>query len=296
MSNHQSELPGEILDTLKRLGTSLTNHAHWLKILHRSLICGEQAPANDLKKDAHHHCAFGRWYYSEPDSNLRSLPQYEQVGELHQQVHDEARNLLNLRQAGQEITTGDYEAFMAVAHEFRSAVQNLQFDMFSQVCAVDHLTGVWNRYALSHKLSQEFQRVQRTSLPCSIAMLDFDHFKRINDSHGHLVGDQVLKSVVEYFLSQLRQYDNIFRYGGEEFVLMFPATDLKDAESLLQRISDGLKSNPVNLENGKQITVTVSIGLAVMDGSSSERETLEAADCALLSAKLSGRDCIQLCT
>ena len=110
------------------------------------------------------------------------------------------------------------------------------------------------------------------------------------------MGDQVLKSVVEYFLSQLRQYDNIFRYGGEEFVLMFPATDLKDAESLLQRISDGLKSNPVNLENGKQITVTVSIGLAVMDGSSSERETLEAADCALLSAKLSGRDCIQLCT
>ena len=295
MSSHHSELPGGVLESLKRLGTSLTYHANWLKGLHRSLICGEQAPADDLKKDAHHLCAFGRWYYSEPDLKLRSLPQYEQVGELHQRVHDEARNLLNLKQDGQEIATGNYEVFMTVAHEFRTAVQSLQFDMFSQVCAVDHLTGVWNRYALSHKLSQEFERVQRTSLPCAIAILDFDHFKRINDSHGHLVGDQVLKSVVEYFLSQLRQYDNIFRYGGEEFVLMFPDTSLKDAETLLQRISMGLKSSPVVLENGDQVNVTVSIGLAVMDGASSERETLEAADCALISAKLSGRDCIHLC-
>ena len=165
MSSHQSELPGGVLEFLKRLGTNLTYHANWLKVLHRSLICGEQAPADDLKKDAHHLCAFGRWYYSEPDPKLRSLPQYERVGELHQRVHDEAVNLLNLKQDGQEIATGNYEIFMTVAHEFRTAVQSLQFDMFSQVCAVDHLTGVWNRYALSHKLSQEFERVQRTSLP-----------------------------------------------------------------------------------------------------------------------------------
>ena len=184
---------------------------------------------------------------------------------------------------------------MVVAHEFRTAVQNLQFEMFSQVCAVDHLTGVWNRYALSHKLSQEFQRVQRTDMPCTIAILDFDHFKHINDNHGHLAGDHVLKSVIEYFLGELRQYDNIFRYGGEEFLLMFPDTGPVDAESLLQRISAGLKSHPIVLENGTQISVTVSIGLAVMDGSSSERDVLEAADCALISAKLNGRDCIQVC-
>lgn len=295
MNSNQSELPGEILETLKRLGASLTNHSNWLKVLHRSLICGEQAPADDLKNDAHQRCAFGRWYYTEPDPKLRSLPQYEQVGELHQKVHDEARNLLNLKQAGQEITTDNYEAFMAVAHEFRTAVQNLQFDMFSKVCAVDHLTGVWNRYALSHKLSQEFERVRRSSLPCTIAILDLDHFKRVNDSHGHLAGDHVLKSVVDYFISQLREYDSIFRYGGEEFVLMFPDTSMNDTETLLQRIRSGLKSSPVVLENGEQVIVTVSIGLAVMDGSSSEREILEAADCALLGAKLSGRDCIQLC-
>jgi len=295
MNSQRSELPGEILKILKRLGASLTYHANWLKTLHRTLICGEQASADDMSKNAHHHCAFGRWYYNEPDPQLRSLSSYGQVGELHQRVHDEARHLLSLKQAGQEITTGNYEKFMAVAHEFRTEVQNLQFDMFSKVCAVDHLTGVWNRYALSHKLSQEFERVQRTSLPCTVALLDFDHFKRINDDHGHLAGDQVLKSVVEYFLGQLRQYDNIFRYGGEEFLLMFPDTGLKDAESLLHRISAGLKSQPVTLENGKQVTVTVSIGLAIMDGNSNEREVLEAADCALISAKLNGRDCIQVC-
>jgi len=295
MMGRQADLPGETLQTLKRLGTSLTYHANWLKTLHRTLICGGDAPADDLSKDAHHYCAFGRWYYNEPDQQLRSLSQYELVGELHRRVHDEARHLLNVNQAAREISTGDYESFMVVAHEFRTAVQTLQFEMFCQVCAVDHLTGVWNRYALSHKLSQEFQRVQRSDLPCSIAILDFDHFKRINDTHGHLAGDEVLKSVVEYFLSQLRQYDNIFRYGGEEFLLMFPDTGLQDAESLLQRIRAGLKSEPVALKNGEKVTVTVSIGLATMDGSSSEREVLEAADCALISAKLNGRDCIQVC-
>jgi diguanylate cyclase (GGDEF)-like protein len=126
-------------------------------------------------------------------------------------------------------------------------------------------------------------------------MLDFDHFKQINDTHGHLIGDQVLKSVIDYFLGELRQYDNVFRYGGEEFLLMFPDTGLQDAEALLQRISAGLKTKPVLLDGGVQLSVTVSIGLAVMDGKTSERRVIEAADCALISAKLSGRDCIQVC-
>lgn len=295
MQNAQSDQPRDILQTLKRLGTSLIYHSNWLKALHQSLICNEPAPPHDLRPDAHHRCQFGRWYQSETDDRLRSQPQFAQVGELHQRVHDEARRLLVHHQKRQPITADSYEAFMDVAHEFRTAVQNLQFDIISEVCAIDHLTGVWNRYALSHKLSQEFERVRRTHRPCSIAILDFDHFKQINDTHGHVAGDQVLKNVIDYFISQLREYDQIFRYGGEEFLLMFPDTDSLNAEALLQRICAGLKSRPVIVSSGCEVSVTVSIGIAVMDGQTSEQQVIEAADCALLSAKLLGRDCIQVC-
>ena len=142
---------------------------------------------------------------------------------------------------------------MEATQTFRIAMQNLQFSLFSQVCAVDHLTGIWNRYAMTYKLAQEQERVRRTGKPCAIAIIDFDFFKAINDDHGHLAGDHVLKVAMEFFSSRMRKYDQVFRFGGEEFLFAFPETILEQAQELLERLREDIKALVIELPSGSAL-------------------------------------------
>lgn len=161
----QPNLPGEILAVFRDLGIGLNNHSAWLKRLHRSLVCGEEAVEDDFSLDAHHKCLFGQWYDGDIDERLKKLPQFAEVGELHQQIHSSARELLALNKNANDITTEQYDNFIDITHQFRVAIQSLQYAMVSEVCAVDHLTGVWNLYALSYKLSRWREKVRFTGTP-----------------------------------------------------------------------------------------------------------------------------------
>ncbi len=287
-------LPGDMLNILHELGAGLTNHSNWMKRLHRTIICHCEIPADDLLESAHRRCDFGKWYYGDIDTRLKALPMFGEVGDMHCRVHEQARHLLQLRQSGKEITPEDYDVFSEVAQKFRDAVQNLQFTMFSQVCAVDHLTGVWNRYAMAYKLSQEQERVRRSGKPCSIALIDFDYFKAINDRYGHVAGDEVLKTAVEFLASKMRKYDLIFRFGGEEFLFAFPETGLVESEELVDRLRQDIKNLGVEISAGEVLRVTVSAGLALLDHESEINDVINLADRALMNAKLAGRDCVHV--
>lgn len=295
MKNEKSSpLPSEILKTLHELGVSLINHSHWLKVLHRTLISDSEPNQDDFSPNAHHKCPFSQWYDHVTDPGLKELPQYDDVGALHKEVHTKARQLLQLNRDKKRISAEEYDTFIDIAHKFRVAVQNLQFAIMSEVCAVDHLTGVWNRYAMHYKLSHEFERSCRTSNPCAVALLDFDHFKQINDAHGHVAGDTVLKTALHFFSSRMRKYDEIFRYGGEEFLFMFPETNLEIASRILERLRQDVKELPILLDDGSQICVSVSIGVSLMNQEHDEHEAIACADNALLSAKMNGRDRIHI--
>jgi diguanylate cyclase (GGDEF)-like protein len=166
--------------------------------------------------------------------------------------------------------------------------------MFSQVCAVDQLTGVWNRYAMCYKLSQERERVRRSGKPCSIALIDFDYFKSINDRYGHLAGDEVLKTVMAFLISEMRKYDLVFRFGGEEFLFAFPETELDQSEELVDRLRQEISDLGVEITAGEVLKVTVSAGLALLDHESDVNEVIHLADSALMNAKLAGRDCVHV--
>ena len=242
MINEEPQLPSNILRILRELGVALTNHSNWLKVFHRTLICDEIPSADDMDENAHHLCRFGQWFYGNNDEQITNLDLFEEVGKLHISVHERARYLLKLKNQHQPITSEVYDDFINIAHDFRTAVQDLQFTLVSKVCAVDHLTGVWNRYAMSYRLAQEHDRLSRTGHPCVIAIVDFDHFKKVNDKYGHLAGDQVLKTSMEYFADQIRKYDIIFRYGGEEFLFLLPETELDEAVDILERLRKGIKN------------------------------------------------------
>ena len=285
---------GDILPLLKDLGTGLVNHSQWIKVLHRTLICNDTPEDNDLSDDAHHLCKFGKWYYDLSDSGFKDDPVFVETGVLHIEVHNKARELLKIKLSGKAVSSEAYDDFTDTANDFRVAVQNLQFSLISKVCAIDHLTGVWNRHAMSFMIEKEHERARRSGNVCVLAIMDFDDFKQINDKHGHIAGDRVLKTAMDFFVKRLRKYDIIFRYGGDEFLLLFPETNIDHATQLLERLRQELKNTPIKISESKTVNISVSIGMSVMDGQSSYDETIKLADLALIEAKSDGRDRVRV--
>lgn len=160
----------------------------------------------------------------------------------------------------------------------------------------DSLTGLYNRRHLQHRLEQEVTRAQRYGQPLSCLFVDADHFKQINDVHGHAAGDQVLTALAQRLRTRLRTSDLPTRYGGEEFAVLLPQTDADNAHILAQEICTGIAAAPVTLDNGEQIEITVSIGVAAVPAGdkSPPREAgealLQAADQAVYRAKQAGRN------
>jgi diguanylate cyclase (GGDEF)-like protein len=160
----------------------------------------------------------------------------------------------------------------------------------------DALTGLGNRRALEQDLERETRRWQRHAAPCALLLLDLDHFKRINDVHGHEAGDLVLQEVARRIAASARQGDSAARYGGEEFVVLMPQTDAQGALVAAERFREGVAALPVSLGAAQgSITITVSIGVAVVgQGSASPEALLPDADRALYAVKAAGRNAVKL--
>jgi two-component system cell cycle response regulator len=159
----------------------------------------------------------------------------------------------------------------------------------------DSLTGLWNRAATFDFLRRELSRARRQGAPVSIVMADIDHFKCINDTHGHLVGDMVLREVARRLSSAVRAYDVTGRFGGEEFLLVFPGCAVRNAMDRAEQLRTCVNREPVETPEGP-ILVTLSLGVA---GSEAARATdpdslLRAADAALYRAKSGGRDRVEV--
>ena len=160
----------------------------------------------------------------------------------------------------------------------------------------DAKTGLLNAATWEREAAAEVARSVRTFSPLAVALLDLDRFKHINDTHGHLVGDEVLRKIAGAMTDVLREYDVAGRFGGEEFVMLLPQTRAPDALRIAERVRAHIARQPVYSASGERISVTVSIGVAALDAGQSRElpELLAAADAALYRAKASGRDQVQM--
>jgi len=159
----------------------------------------------------------------------------------------------------------------------------------SELMLTDPLTGAGNRRHLDERFLLEVDRAQRYDKQLSVVIADLDHFKAINDSFGHNVGDEVLKAVAAVIRSNMRTTDFMARFGGEEFVLLLPETGRVGAELLAERIRRALELEPVA---GLKQPVTASFGVAIAQPSESAKDVLKRADDALYRAKNAGRNCL----
>jgi diguanylate cyclase (GGDEF)-like protein len=159
----------------------------------------------------------------------------------------------------------------------------------------DHLTSLWNRGVIMDLLARELVRSQRESGSTVLLLGDIDHFKSINDTHGHLVGDQVLREVARRFLLCVRSYDFVGRYGGEEFLIVLNNCDPASAAARADQIRATVSDRPIQTDAGP-VRVTMSFGLLIGQdwGYRPADELLREVDAALYAAKSAGRNCVKL--
>ncbi len=153
----------------------------------------------------------------------------------------------------------------------------------------DSLTGLNNRLAFDEKVKEEMERFKRYKIPCSVAMIDIDRFKRLNDTYGHIVGDRALVHVSKEFVKNLRKIDFVARYGGEEFAVILPSTAIKDAVIVIEKIRQEIFDTDFIVKD-KSVEITVSGGVKEFCEGDTITHVMEKADHALYLAKNSGRN------
>jgi diguanylate cyclase len=274
---------------LKALEQAAFNHDQWAETLTETLICRLPPDRREFSNDAHRMCRFGQWYYGAGTEALKNYPGFAELGLEHQRMHQYAANLLRSSLDGTTITIEDYERFLSALKRMRLEIATVQREFEQALYSLDPLTGIPSRIGMLTKLREQHELVTRNVHACVVAMMDIDHFKAVNDSHGHVVGDRVLVSFAHYLASHLRPYDLVFRYGGEEFLICLPGTDMPGGREIIDRLRDEFGSMPQRASGKEAFYVTASAGLAMLAPEIPVEESIDRADKALYAAKASGR-------
>lgn len=263
----------------------------FLQAWHRAIICARPPEKRLLAPDSHAKTRFGRWFATYGDRGIVAQPVFKEFADIQKQIHDHARMLaISVQDGGRAIPTAEYDGLMSKVNAFETLASRIRGAFQKAVSELDPLTGLHNRQVMAIELDVEHDRARRTGQPLCLALTDIDKFKRVNDTYGHAAGDTVLMTVAGRFLSHLRPYDTIYRYGGEEFLVCLPNANLGTANSVLERLRVGLEEEPVGLDDGRKINVTSSFGLAQVEGDVPLKQVLERADQALYAAKQRGRN------
>jgi len=269
------------LEHIDSLGEVLESHYDWLWAVQRALVCGEPG--------AHAHCRLSDWLAAS-----HGLPQEAQglislVVHRHRAVHGTVEALLAHPHDRGRMAAARYDAFLHARKAFKEAAVQLERALWNSTCLLDALTGLRNRHGMFMELREEQQRARRDGRPCTLAMMDIDHFKAINDGHGHDGGDVVLRTLTRLATLCLRPYDRIYRYGGEEFLLCLPDTGTAQAAAIIERLREEIAMTTV-CAGHQPLHVTASFGIAPLDLQRPVEASLAQADAALYRAKAQGRN------
>jgi diguanylate cyclase (GGDEF)-like protein len=215
------------------------------------------------------------------------------------------RNLLRIRALQRQLWAQNQE-LAAMAHQLAAQNEELQWlndklDIANReletLCVTDSLTKAYNRRYFFEHLGSELSRAERYGKPLACVLVDVDHFKQVNDRHGHLVGDRVLVRIAEILRDNIRSADVVARFGGEEFVILLPETGANEAAALIDRIRQEIERERFPATENGTLSVTVSAGVAEYEPVASVREPdalLRETDEALYRAKEAGRNRIEL--
>ncbi|MCL6414849.1 GGDEF domain-containing protein [Aestuariirhabdus sp. Z084] len=229
---------------------------------------------------------------SEQVPHLFDFPAYRPVtGQLEMMYQNVSLNVLKQPSGEADlISMMIYDVTDIAANRLALQKANLELSNLSRT---DRLTGLFNRGYWQEQLISMVSLHNRYQNSCCLLMFDIDHFKQVNDTYGHLAGDMVIKQVAATSLSIMRSNDIVGRYGGEEFAIILPETDIEGALLFADRLRRAIAGQVIRFEN-KDLSVSVSLGVVPLEGADlSPEQCISAADAALYEAKKSGRNCVK---
>jgi diguanylate cyclase (GGDEF)-like protein len=284
----------ELQSVIAQLKEALYSHQQWHGTLIRALVCKQPGDKHDSSPAAHTECRFGQWYYGKAPEKLRSHPGFISLGDEHQRMHHLARLLLLAADSGNPVSTLDFDNFSNALDRLRLEIFALERELEDSLFNHDALTGAITRFGILPTLREQQELVKRHAQLCYIAMIDLDNFKAVNDLHGHAAGDRVLAASVQYLIRHLRPYDKVFRYGGEEFLLCMPYTELTPGLDRVKELNEGLAALEIDIGEKEPARMTASFGLALLDPDIPVEASIDRADKALYAAKAAGRNCVRI--
>jgi len=283
----------ELATVIGQLGKAIQGHQQWYESLNRTLICHLPHDPVDIQDDSHKHCVFGQWLYGEGHTPLHDHPAFKVIEKNHRLMHAAAAELLNSIDHNGKAELQSYDRFATAIKALRLEMEGLQQEMQSQLANIDYLTGVSNRTGMLGHLYEQHKELNRGKNTYSIAMMDLDRFKEINDQFGHPLGDEVLKTIAHHIQENIRPGDRLFRYGGEEFLISMPHTSANQATRVMERLRQSIRQIDFSAATQETINISASIGIAEYSEESTPEVIIAQADQALYAAKRGGRD--QVC-
>jgi diguanylate cyclase len=266
-------------------------HLDWSRRVMRCAVARTSPGADVLSPVAHNLCRFGRWFVANQAAFEKLNPQSAQrLLVVHQSMHDAIRSICLDILADRPGQNADLETFEQTQAELIHLLAEFKTKFLANAVRHDHLTGLPLRYGLEEEFA-ELQRIcKRNHLMLYVAMIDVDHFKRINDSHGHPVGDIALCHLVDTLKRHIRPGQPLFRFGGEEFLLLMQTKSSEEAVLAAQRLINLVRDTPVMVPQIGPLAMTVTMGLCRAKEEMELHQVIECADKALFEGKRAGRD------
>lgn len=283
-----------IQDALFQCEQALHNHQQWHNLIIRSLVCKLPPNEQDVDKNSYKKCLFGQWYYANKSKILKQHPSFIALGEEHKKMHQTAERLLTDNLNNVPIKPYEYDTFANSIERMHLEIADLQRELRELIYSRDPLTGAINRTNMLSLLREQQSLVQRNMQKCSIVMIDVDDFKEVNDKHGHTIGDSVLACIARHLIENVRPYDKVFRYGGEEFLLCLQSATVKSTFEMTERLRTGIELLKIKVSESESTNVTVSAGIASIEANQMIEQSIEHADQALYEAKNNGKNCVKI--
>lgn len=276
---------------IAELDAAVEAHMNWTRRILRCAVL-RSSPGDDvLAPLAHTLCRFGGWFISQrPHFDAFDAQAAQHVDSAHQTMHDAIRSICDDVLAGRPGHVADLEAYEHSQSELLGLLARFKTLILSNAVRHDPLTGLPLRYGIENDYTLYQKDSKRNRSLLYIVMIDVDHFKRVNDTYGHPVGDMVLRHLAGSMKRNLRSNEPLYRFGGEEFLWLMQCNSVAEAEQSALRLLAAIRTTPVPVPDGQPVTMTVTLGLAQVGDEEELASAIKRADAALYEGKHAGRD------
>jgi len=286
-----SGLSADVTEFVKGLDSAMESHMAWTRRILRCTVLRVDPGGDVLHDDAHTLCSFGKWFTAHRDAFDAQIPDVaERISQAHKAMHDAIRAICRRAWVGERGQEAEIDAFEEAQAVLLRLLADVKTSVLTTTARLDPLTGLPMRYGIEYEFERCRQDALRRREQLVVVMLDIDHFKEVNDLHGHLAGDFALREFAAVLRAQVRRNEPLYRFGGEEFLVVLRTEAPGQIEAALHRLLEATRASEIILGSGQRLRLTATIGASLVHERDDFAAVVGRADAALYEGKRGGRN------